>query len=56
MSSVNGLAEILKDLWGYCKATKNIFITLLIAFFLLLGLVIVMSEGSAVMPFIYTIF
>lgn len=56
MSSLKGLADVFKDLWGYFKATRNIYISLLIAFFLLLGLVIVMSEGSAVMPFIYTIF
>lgn len=50
------LIDVFKDLWRYFKATRNIFISLLIAFFLLLGLLIVLSEGSAVMPFIYTLF
>lgn len=53
---MNTLLETLKDLWGYVKATRNIVIGLLIAFLLLIGAVIVMTEGTAVMPFIYTIF
>ncbi len=53
---MNPLIETFKDLWGYVKATRKIVIALLIAFFLLLGTVIVLTEGTAIMPFIYTIF
>lgn len=53
---MNPLADILKDLWGYIKATKNIYIALFIAFLLLIGAVVILTEGSAIMPFIYTIF
>ena len=42
---MNPLAEILKDLWGYIKATKNIYIALFIAFLLLIGAVVIMTEG-----------
>ena len=53
---MNPLLETLKDLWGYVKATRNIVVGLLIAFLLLLGTVIVLTEGTAIMPFIYTMF
>ena len=53
---MNPLLDTLNDLWGYIKATKNIFIALFIAFLLLIGAVVIMTEGTAIMPFIYTIF
>lgn len=53
---MNPLLETLRDLWGYAKATRNIVVALLVAFLLLVGTVIVLTEGSAIMPFIYTIF
>ncbi|MCL7489217.1 MAG: DUF5989 family protein [Desulfobulbaceae bacterium] len=53
---MNQLLEAFKDLWGYFKASRNIVVALLIALLLLLGTVIVLTEGTAVMPFIYTIF
>lgn len=48
--------ELLRDLWCYARATRKIAIALLILFLLCLGAVIVLTESSAVMPFIYTIF
>ena len=53
---MNPLLETIKDLWGYVRETRNIVIGLLIAFLLLIGTVIVLTEGTAIMPFIYTIF
>lgn len=50
------LFDVFADLWGYVKDTRKIYISLLIAFLLLIGGVIILAEGSAVMPFIYTIF
>ena len=50
------LFDILRDLWGYIKDTRKIYISLLIAFLLLIGGVIILAEGSAVMPFVYTLF
>jgi hypothetical protein len=48
--------ETMRDIWCYAKSSGKIVLALLIAFFLLLGVVIVLTEGTAVMPFIYTIF
>ena len=53
---MNPLLEVLKDVWFYFKETKKIYLSLLIALLLLMGLVIVVAEGTAIMPFIYTIF
>ena len=53
---MNPLLETIKDLWGYIKATRNIVVGLLMALLLLIGTVIVLTEGTAIMPFIYTIF
>ena len=53
---MNPILDTFKDLWGYIKATKNIYIALFIAFLLLIGAVVIMTEGTAIMPFIYTIF
>ncbi|MFZ5798592.1 MAG: DUF5989 family protein [Thermodesulfobacteriota bacterium] len=48
--------QTIRDLWGYVRATRNIVLGLVIALLLLLGTIIVLTEGAAVMPFIYTIF
>lgn len=50
------LLEVFADLWRYVKETRKIYLSLLVALLLLLGAVVVLTEGSAVMPFIYTLF
>lgn len=48
--------EYLKDLWDYLKVRKKYWLFPLILILLLLGFLIVFSGGSAVAPFIYTLF
>ena len=48
--------EFLKDLWGFLKTRKKYWMLPAILVLLLLGLLIVLSSGSAIAPFIYTIF
>ena len=48
--------EFLKDLWGYLKARKKYWLLPLILILLLLAVLIVFTSGSAVAPFIYTLF
>jgi len=48
--------EILKDLWSFIRERKKFWLLPLILVLLLLGVVIVLSTGSAVAPFIYTLF
>ena len=49
------MLELLKDLWGFMKVRKKFWLAPIIIT-LLLGALIVLSQGSAVAPFIYTLF
>lgn len=48
--------ELFKDLWGYMKARKKFWLAPIMMVLLLLGTLIVLSQGSAIAPFIYTLF
>ncbi|MCF7809683.1 DUF5989 family protein [bacterium] len=43
-------------IWDFLKIRKKWWLTPVVIFILLLSLLIVLSEGSAVAPFIYAIF
>jgi len=48
--------EFLRDLWGFMKVRKKFWLLPIILTLLLFGALIVLTSGSAVAPFIYTIF
>ena len=48
--------ELIKDLWGLMKARKKFWLAPIIIILLLLGGLIVLTQGSAIAPFIYTLF
>ena len=50
------MLELLKDLWAFMKARKKFWLAPIIIIMLLLGALIVLTPGSAVAPFIYTLF
>ena len=50
------MLELLKDLWGFMKQRKKFWLAPIIIVMLLLGALIVLTQGSAVAPFIYTLF
>ena len=50
------MLEFLKDLWDFMRVRKKFWLAPIIIVLLLLGMLIVLVEGSAVAPFIYTIF
>lgn len=50
------MLELLKDLWDFLKVRKKFWMAPIIIVLLLLGGLIVLSQGSAVAPFIYTLF
>ena len=50
------MVDLLKDLWAFMKERKKFWLAPIIVMMLLLGALIVISEGSAIAPFIYTIF
>ena len=50
------MIELLQDLWKFMKKRKKFWLLPLILVMLLLGSLIVLSQGSVVAPFIYTLF
>ena len=50
------MLELIKDLWGFVKHRKKFWLLPIIIVMLLLGVLIVLVEGSAIAPFIYTVF
>ena len=48
--------DFLRDLWGFLKVRKKFWLLPLIIVLLLFGILIVLTAGTAVAPFIYTIF
>lgn len=47
---------LLAEIWRYVRDTGKISVFLFMVFLVFLGAVIVLTESSAVMPFIYTLF
>ncbi len=50
------MLELLRDLWAFMRVRKKYWLLPIILFLLLFGLLIVFTQGSAVAPFIYTLF
>jgi hypothetical protein len=49
-------ASILKEFWQFLKVRKKWWLSPILIFLLLLGILIVMTEGSALATFIYALF
>ncbi|MBF0553780.1 MAG: hypothetical protein HQK96_04400 [Nitrospirae bacterium] len=47
---------IIKELWDFLKVRKKWWLLPMILVLLLMGLLIVFAGGSAIAPFIYTLF
>jgi hypothetical protein len=48
--------DFLKDLWGFLRVRKKFWLLPIILFLLIFGVLIVLTSGSAIAPFIYTLF
>ena len=48
--------DFLRDFWNYMKERKKWWLIPMFIIFVLLGLLIILSSGSALAPFIYTLF
>lgn len=51
-----GKTALLKELWDFLKVRKKFWLLPIIILLVLLGLLIIFTESSAVAPFIYTLF
>jgi hypothetical protein len=50
------MLELIKDLWGFMRERKKFWLAPIVMVLLLLGALVVFSQGSAIAPFIYTLF
>ena len=50
------MIDFLQDLWGFMRERKKFWLAPIIIVMVLLGVLIVLAQGSAVAPFVYTLF
>jgi hypothetical protein len=50
------MSEIIGEIWQFLKVRKKFWLLPIIVLMLLLGSLLVLAHGSAVAPFIYTLF
>jgi len=50
------MLDLLKDLWSFMKERKKFWLAPIILIMVMLGALLVLAQGSAVAPFIYTLF
>lgn len=50
------MLDLLADLWAFMRVRKKFWLAPIVVALLLLGGLIVLSQGSAIAPFIYTLF
>lgn len=50
------MREFLRDIWGFLRERKKFWLLPIIIILLLVGLLIVFTQGTAIAPFIYTLF
>jgi hypothetical protein len=48
--------SFIKELWSFLRARKKFWLAPLLAIMLLVGGLLVLAQGSAIAPFIYTLF
>ena len=53
---MNDFLELLKDIWDFLKVRKKYWLAPLIITIVLMGTLIVFTQGSVIAPFIYSIF
>jgi hypothetical protein len=50
------MLEFLGDLWAFMRERKKFWLAPIIILMVLLGALLVLAQGSAIAPFIYTLF
>ena len=50
------MIDFIREFWAFMRVRKKLWLLPLLTVMILLGILIVLSEGSAVVPFIYAIF
>lgn len=50
------MLDLMKDLWVFMRVRKKFWLSPIIFIMVLLGALLVVAQGSAIAPFIYTLF
>jgi hypothetical protein len=50
------MLELIQDLWAFMRVRKKFWLMPLIVILLLVGGLLIFAQGSAIAPFIYTLF
>jgi hypothetical protein len=50
------MMDLLKDLWVFMRVRKKFWLAPIVIVMVLLGALLVVAQGSALAPFIYTLF
>lgn len=50
------MTDFIKDLWGFMKVRKKFWLLPILITLLTLGALLVFAQGTAMAPFIYTLF
>ena len=53
---MEALLELIKDVWDFLKTRKKYWLAPLIITIVLMGSLIIFTQGSVVAPFIYSLF
>jgi hypothetical protein len=53
---MSGKLSILSEFWSFLRVRKKWWLAPIIVLLLTLGLILVLTEGSALAPFIYSLF
>ena len=48
--------SLISELWSYMKERKKWWLGPIVIFIILLGALIILTEGSVIAPFVYTLF
>jgi competence protein ComGC len=50
------MKDFLVEMWAFMKARKKFWLLPIILLLLIVGVLLVLAQGSAIAPFIYTLF
>ena len=50
------MLELMQDLWAFMRERKKLWLAPIILVMVLLGGLLILAQGSAIAPFIYTLF
>ncbi len=53
---MTGKLSILREFWDFLRVRKKWWLAPVVIILVLLGIILVVTEGSALAPFIYTLF